>query len=321
MTDTGIADDQPSFWPEGELVSTLRVEIPELKPESNKLIHYCSLDAFYAIIGSGRLRFTSAKSTNDPSEFVFGQEVVSQAIDKAFKEHGSGPYNLLKGCREKFMKRDFRAFVFCMSEAVGSEEEIGELSQWRLYGADGRGVGLVFDTASTKDHDALMAAGSLPRRVVYGASEGAEVAKRQIERYLNKIGSASADLKSYLDATPGNAQGFLINWLFWLPSVIKHEAYQHEREVRLIRGDVGDAAGNPLVFFERGGIQRPAIERQIGELVGKPPDQRIESPLKGVIIGPSSDQPALVDSIKYYSQANRWDLSVARSDIPYRALS
>lgn len=317
----GLDDGQTSFWPEYDLSNTLDVEISELKPKSKKFIHYCSLDAFYAIIGSGRLRFTSAKSTNDPSEFVFGREVVAKAIDLALKSHGLGPYDVLKNCRENFLARDFRAFVFCMSESLGNEEAIGELSQWRLYGADGRGVGLVFDTSKKSSYAGLVDAGSIPRRVVYGEAEGLNVAAKQIERFFQQIDKLPPHSKEFLEAIPLNAQAYLINCLFWLPSVIKHEAYQHEREVRLIRGDVGEQAGNPLVFFERGGIQRPAIERQIGELVGELPNVRIASPLQKVIIGPSSDQPALFESIYYYSQANRWNLEISKSDIPYRALS
>lgn len=321
MGTEGPAEGQISFWPEYDLSNTLDIEISELKPKSKKFIHYCSLDAFYAIIGSGRLRFTSAKSTNDPSEFVFGREVVAAAIDAAVKLHGSGPYDILKGCRDTFLARDFRAFVFCMSESLGNEETIGELSQWRLYGADGRGVGLVFDTSKKSSYDALVDSGSIPRRVVYGQAEGLNVAARQIDRFIKQIDQLPQHSKEFLEACPLNAQAYLINCLYWLPSVIKHEAYQHEREVRLIRGDVGEQAGNPLVFFERGGIQRPAIERQVGELVGDFPDVRIASPLQKIIIGPSSDQPALYDSIYYYSQANRWLLDISKSDIPYRALS
>ncbi len=203
-----------------------------------------------------------------------------------------------------------------MSESDPTEAAVGELSQWRLYGSDGRGVALVFDVSAGTDRSLLSKLGSIPRRVTYGEVEGQVVVGKIIDDYLEKLtalGSAAI--------TPKRAQEGLLNAIYWLPSMIKHLSYQHEREIRLVRGDIGEEYGNQLVFFERGSIQRPAIERDISERVGEYPSFRHESPIKGVIIGPSGDQAAIYDSIKYWLAARGWELSISRSDIPYRAVS
>lgn len=87
--------------------------------------------------------------------------------------------------------------------------------------------------------------------------------------------------------------------------------------MRLVRGDIGEQSGNPLVFIEKNSIRRPAIELAISE-TGDGEVTLHSSPLTRVIIGPSEDQSAIEDSIRFFLQARKWELEVVRSDIPYR---
>jgi hypothetical protein len=106
---------------------------------------------------------------------------------------------------------------------------------------------------------------------------------------------------------------YVLDPLRWLPSVIKHRAYHHEREVRLIRA-YKDAS--ELLFFDRNSIKRAAMESPISDFF----ENRHTSPIKAVIIGPSGNQSAIEDSIRYYLDARGWALEVRKSDIPYRAI-
>jgi putative DNA primase/helicase len=65
-----------------ERLRNLNKNIEILRPQSDTLLHYCSLDAFYSIMDTARLRFTSARSTNDPSEFIFGERVVQGVLER-----------------------------------------------------------------------------------------------------------------------------------------------------------------------------------------------------------------------------------------------
>lgn len=300
-----------------EMSDSLRAEVASLRPHRMKFIHYTSLAGFYGITETARLRFTSARSTNDPSEFLFGETVVARALkDLAGSERGLNRA-IVEHCAKDFPSRTFHPFVFCMSEVGDDEEEtVGELSQWRLYGSDGRGIAIVFDVSSADMMLKLRDFASYPRRVVYGESDGAALVIDEVRDFLVKFADGGfADF-----AQPESAGSQLGNRVFWLPSVIKHKAYRHEREVRLVRGDIGESAGNPLVFFEKNGVQRPSVERSISDLVGTPPNDRHESPISRIIVGPSSDQAAIEDSIKYFLSARRWNVPVTRSDIPYRAI-
>lgn len=297
--------------------NSLDKEVPKLLPTRMKFIHYTSLAGFYGITETARLRFTSARSTNDPSEFLFGESIVAKALRSLVDEERGRNKSILKACEREFPTRAFQPFVFCMSEVSDDEEEtVGDLSQWRLYGADGLGIAIVFDATQARMMRSLRDFASYPRRVVYGEPDGVELVRTEVRDLLLKF----ADDAIISAITPEQLGPYLGNKVFWLPSVIKHKAYKHEREVRLIRGDIGEHAGNPLVFFDKKGVQRPSIERSISEIVGAPPNDRHDSPICRVIVGPSSDQSAIEDSIKYYLTARRWSVPITRSDIPYRAI-
>lgn len=300
--------------------NNLQRGVSALEPSANTFLHYCSLDAFYSIMDTGRIRFTSAKNTNDPSEFIFGQRVVNEVLQRLPEVVGGARGKLIQGCEERFRARAFLAFVFCMSEAVEDEAFVGELSQWRLYGADGRGVALVV-RADQNDHPPLLdSLASIPRKVVYGGEEGSRLVAAVVEEFIESACNHSPECSQYILDNLTIFQEYLLNVVFWLPSVIKHKAYRHEREVRLVRGDIGKSVGNPLVFFDKAGIKRPAIEIPISKQDESSAYQYHQSPIEAVIIGPSGDQSAIEDSIGYFIGARSWDLDVRRSDIPYRAV-
>jgi hypothetical protein len=260
-TEGTVREENGEDSPRGEvfrLSNSLEQEVASLRPRRMKFIHYTSLAGFYGITESARLRFTSARSTNDPSEFLYGESVVSRALDQLAADETGLNREIVENCVREFPSRGFQPFVFCMSEVSDDEEEaVGELSQWRLYGTDGRGVAIVFDASKADMLLGLRNFASYPRRVVYGDNDGVNLVKDEVRDFLVKLAD-SGQAKSLEVRELG---GYLGNKVFWLPSVIKHKAYRHEREVRLIRGDIGEHAGNPLVFFEKNGVQLPSIER------------------------------------------------------------
>ena len=312
--------DQNAYLPAYELSNTLIREVDSVRPSQHTFLHYTSLDAFYSIMTHRKLRLTSVKSTNDPSEFLFGKMIIERALKETLEAAHKDHQKILELALNGLSIRDFRAFVFCMSEAVEDEADVGELSQWRLYGADGRGVALVFDISTPANKDKLVNLVSIPRRVVYGEVDGLMLAKQEITAFLDGIATLPADTRDYLAKNAMGAAGYLANCVFWLPSVIKHKAYRHEREVRLVRGDIGEHVGNPLIFYEKGSIRRPAIELPIAETIGVSPNFYQHSPISKIIIGPSGDQAAIEDSIRFFLDAKGWHTPVVRSDIPYRAV-
>jgi hypothetical protein len=298
------------------LSANLGTLIPELKPIKTRFIHYCSLGAFYAIVESGKIRFTSSRSTNDPSESIYGEQIVGAAL-KTFAKKLPEPEQIYMADRGKY-RSDFNAFVFCMTEATEEEEQVGELSQWRLYGADGKGVALVFDVSWPEQNiEMLCSLAGWPRKVVYGEATGTALVHAVLDRFFSGVREMSDEHRQCIKREFGAFRSYVNNSIFWLPSVIKHPAYKHEREVRLICSGPNK---DPVTFFERGGIKRPAIDRPIAYLPTESPDQLHFTPIRRVIIGPSGDQPAIHDSVEHFLRVHRWLLDIRRSDIPYRAL-
>jgi hypothetical protein len=164
---------------------TLATEISILKPSETLFLHYCSLDAFYSIMSTGRLRFSSARSTNDPSELSFGQNCVEEFLRDMSPTVRPAEKEWLKPVIEQ--RQEFRAFVFCMSEAVDDEADVGELSQWRLYGSDGRGVALLFDASDPGRKELLIRLGSQPRKVFYGASDAKKLISSVLQERLDYV--------------------------------------------------------------------------------------------------------------------------------------
>lgn len=294
-------------------------EIPALAPLNTKLVHYTTLAGFYGMFEGGIFRFTSAKSTNDPSEFEFGLDVVRKTLEEMEGQHTGLHQQVLRSGLQQLATRDFNAFIFCLSEMQDPEEEhVGELNQWRLYGANGRGVAIVFNLAYNEIQGETFAdRASLPRRVVYGEEEGSALVRGEVRQFLSHV-----PLTTNTNAPPTDfwMASALLNTVFWLPSVIKHKAYQHEREVRFIRGDIGAWVGNPVKFVEKNGIKQPYIERTLSKLILPYPNQRHDGPIVRVIVGPSADQAAVYDSLKYYLDKHCWKIGLSKSDIPYRAL-
>lgn len=299
-----------------ELSNNLSREVESLRPGGSQLLHYTSLEAFYSIIESGRLRFTSSRSTNDPSEWTFGSALIKRALKELPDELPDAQAQLIRSALSMASASHFQAFIFCMSEAIEDEAEVGELSQWRLYGRNGRGVALVIDPAPSQ----LGGYGMIPRRVIYGEDGALALVKEQVRAFLDGLETLPPAAKEYAANSPMALHGYLSNVVFWLPSVMKHRAYRHEREVRFVRGDVGEWVGNPLHFYERSSIRRPGLELAFAARTGTYPNDYVVSPITRVIIGPSGDQAAIEDSLRYFLSAQKQSFDIRRSDIPYRAV-
>jgi hypothetical protein len=180
---SGPLDDTQLRHGVDSAVRNIARRIDVLEPTERTFLHYSSLEAFYSIMDTGRIRFTSVKSTNDPSEFLFGLSIVNRALEEMdnLQAHQRKVVSL---CKDAILSRDFKAFVFCMSEALDDEANVGELSQWRLYGSNGRGIALVIDTHSEYRREQIVRLGSIPRKVVYGLTDGLRLVKTEVSAFL-----------------------------------------------------------------------------------------------------------------------------------------
>lgn len=89
-------------------------------------IHYTSLKSAMNILNSGKVRLYNCHNLNDPSEINY----------------------LLENCPIDFSSKeveDYKREHFFLSGSIYNSEQDEDFNLWRLYGDEGRGVGLVFE--------------------------------------------------------------------------------------------------------------------------------------------------------------------------------
>jgi hypothetical protein len=96
---------------------------------STKLIHYTSIQAALNIIQSQTIRLSQVCNLNDPHELKFINETHKASIDK----------NALDTYKSNLFLSSFSNY-----DSIIKNDEY-QFPMWRLYGGDGKGVGLVFE--------------------------------------------------------------------------------------------------------------------------------------------------------------------------------
>ncbi len=106
-------------------------EGPYYFANANKFIHYTTLNNAVNIINDGFFRLNSLAYMDDPQEFLFaGNEIL--------------------GNYEPFELQTLKENIFCISFSEYNNENgnADNFDSWRLYGDNGKGVGIVFKFSS-----------------------------------------------------------------------------------------------------------------------------------------------------------------------------
>ena len=207
---------------------------------TSPLYHYTDAAGLEGIVKNQQVWFTSYTHLNDPTEIKYGMSIASELLS----EIGQGSNPRIK------MFCDMVIDLFThenMSGAFGFfigsfSRERDDLGQWRAYGDNGRGFSLglaphlfrVEDKADRKPHESVFVA-----PVVYGKQAARQHHMPAIERAVRVVGETverAADLMQdrsigmpFLDEM---AKALLASQMIFNSLSIKHEAYQHESEVR-----------------------------------------------------------------------------------------
>lgn len=97
------------------------------------LYHYCSVESFFSIITSKKIRLSDLAHTNDSQELRYGFEHILTYFESITGQQ------LNEDQKKNIWKEYYGAYAICFSEK-------GDLlSQWRGYADDGHGVSIGFD--------------------------------------------------------------------------------------------------------------------------------------------------------------------------------
>lgn len=122
--------------------------------DSSLLYHYCSLDSFYNIIKTGKVRLGNLLMMNDPSEIFLRKICLPKYIYDLYKKDPFDfqfVWNDFTNDMESYLEYSYMHSVISGNEqfsnlfhALCLSTKENDLSQWRLYGDNGKGVCIGF---------------------------------------------------------------------------------------------------------------------------------------------------------------------------------
>jgi hypothetical protein len=274
------------------------------------LYHYCTVEVFHAIVTSGAVRLSSVRHSNDEAE--------GSMLRESIRRHA-----VATGCDLETEQ----AFVDCAIELEGQfdglalclSENGDQLSQWRGYANDGRGIALGLDKrklealadASEEDDGEL---GLRLYRAVYKPAEH-DIVTQELFRTIREHGipqkrieDASGELLELRQRR--NALQALLLSLTAYDTVysLKHEAFSEEQEWRLLH-HVDLANSDPHGFH-------PAASR-LAPFISLPLLKNDKQILQEVVLGPRHTSPEAT-VVQFLRMNGHLSTRVRRSRSPYR---
>lgn len=185
-------------------------------------------------------------------------------------------------------------YAFCLSEHP-RENRDGLLSMWRGYGANGRGVAIVFDTAELGpiENTPLMVA-----KVHYGSTE------KRLDWFKTAAAKFAGGLKA--QPVPDDKLWLAANALFERMKIFslftKHHGFEEENEWRVVYLPDRDVDGKlkPMFSYLNGprGVE-PKLRFKVEPLDGvTSPTLSLDGLIHSILLGPTSSSPLAVNSVR-----------------------
>jgi len=317
MTDIDIpavlhaAVDQFVQWSTQQLLSEQKTATV-----TQPLYHYTNAAGIRGIIESQKLWFTSYQHLNDPSELIHGMDVAHKLLEEIGERSGDGVVQMF--CRlvdDIFQHRNFTdTFGFYMASLSRADNDLG---QWRAYADNGRGFALglapllfkAIETPNPKPTEHIV----MP--VVYGTTANPRY-RAAIEAAAGIVQANRSHLSDKAVAIPfmrNMANQLIAGQLIGISLSVKHEAYSHESEVRLVILGTHAAQQADVKTRVRGSEIVPYMESAL--------PVRDKSGITEIVVGPAA-APSAKDGIERMLRSFGVDPHnlVRNSGIPYRAL-
>jgi hypothetical protein len=303
------AIDEFVAWSTGQLNSE-----QEATKITQTLYHYTDGAGLRGIVESQKLWFTSYLHLNDPSELTHGMNIAHRLLGEIGRTAGDGLVEMFCDMVDNiFQHGHFRdVFGFYIASLSRADNDLG---QWRAYADNGRGFALglaphlfeAVETSNPKPTEHIV----MP--VVYG--NGAD--QRYRTAIENAAGVVQANRLLLSDKTIGipfmreMANQLIAGQLIGISLGVKHEAYSHEREVRLIVLGTHDAQKSDVRTRIRGSEIVPYMESEL--------PLREKEGIVEIVIGPAAD-PSANGTVQRLLQSFgvNPEHRIRESGIPYR---
>jgi Protein of unknown function (DUF2971) len=324
------------------------------QPIPEKLWHYTSAQGFQGIIGSGNIYATDVRFLNDSEEFIHARKVADNLV-REMPEFGDLNFpmrDILEWAVNNIFGSDFLNPNSAQFFVVSFSDSEDDLSQWRGYSHGTYGVSIAFDLRLFRPPDESDSAVTLApcvyrddekKNLIHRALQyfvkksqtkwtavvqeflkvyGSGKTKPELDRIMNFTNAAfsgqeyKTQLKTGLDEAKKR--------IFRLAGLLKHRAFHHEREWRLIlplspNKDKTNLA-HPIRFRSTSASRIPYIEFPLGVITipqstGAPPTPVL--PINDVLLGPGTSDDAK-SAIQALLESKSIKIFPRRSDVPYR---
>jgi hypothetical protein len=210
------------------------------------------------------------------------------------------------------------AFGFFIGSFSRDRDDLG---QWRAFGDNGKGFALGLSPSLFQSTDKIQKRATenvIVVPVVYGKEEGRQHHMQSIETALRIVGETiESNYDMFRDSSVGMpffekvAKGLIASHMILNSLTIKHEAYRHEREVRLITlGQHKKILRDVSTRARRGDIV-PFIKSKMAV--------QSKGNIVEIVIGPSAEGSAEsgIESLLHPFHSDPSSI-IRRSEIPYR---
>lgn len=309
-----------------KVASLITNDLGEAEDKTNyqpTIYHYTDVRGALGILQTGRLWFTERAHLNDPVEIRYGLDIAHKLFataamkrDRKIPEEAASH---LKG-EHAFGLSTYGFWIFSLSL------DGDDLSQWRNYADDGRGVCLGFSATNFDMIELAKLIPAAPNRLRFPVNYDEDRLRNRMQAYidigldlLEKVNLSARDSyhQPYGQALLYERDFFhVLNNGFYANSLLfKHAAYEHEQEYRLlVSGFRNTIARNNLHRFR---------ERK-GEIVGyldvPIPAWKQRGALTHIRLGPAASSQ-LEDQVWMTLMTLGIPLPrIERSDIPYRSI-
>lgn len=277
-----------------------------------ELYHYTSLAGFKGIIDSSGFWASDNRFMNDSEEMVHGIKLADHVISYFMnrKTTSKGFYNILERTKSEISKtRDQGDLIACFSKSRDN------LEQWRGYGPAG-GICIKLGSRKASQRPAFIAPMQMAHKVFYEKREKYVLLLSILRRYEDEY---NRDVMIMDNKWPHNHDEEYVSHLArsinFGVATFKNENFRHENEVRIVLSyDQAD-------YYSKG-VQFRATNFGIIPYICTGSLKGVDGPLPidEVIVGPSSRQELIAESVKTFIYRNGYfDTRVSLSKIPFRS--
>ena len=181
------------------------------------IYHYTSLSGFEAIIKSKYIRLTNSLISNDKKEINWVMDLLMEMYPDRLSE-----ILKIKTVFEIALKNYYKPHLACFSL------DPDQLSQWRGYGNDGKGVSIGFNMDYFEKIKRIENREFVIGRIVYNKLKQKKLLSQLIEK--ENIFQKFDSIDDYFSLI------LYCSGLVGLGIRIKHNSFKEEKEVRLIHG-------------------------------------------------------------------------------------